>query len=68
EEKIRQIARERFGGKKGSIAKAIKEAVNKTEEEDRLLNARKRLLELMEKGFDGGRIVYKHRSELYERK
>ncbi len=68
EKKLRRIARQRFGGGKGSMAKTVKAGLEKLENEDRRDEARKRLIAGMKKGYNLGGITYRHRSELYDRK
>lgn len=68
EKRLRRLASEKFGGGKGSMAKTVKVALEKLENEDRRGAARKRLIESMRKGYDLGRIAVRHRSELYDRK
>ncbi len=67
ERKIRKLAKEKFGGKKGSIAKVISEAVEKQTVSKEQEELRKKALEMLEKGWDMGKILYKKREELYER-
>lgn len=68
EKKIRRFAKEKFEDKKGAMAKVVAEAVDTLEEKEKRKRAHKRLISIMEKGFDGGKILVKHRSELYTRK
>lgn len=68
EEKLRRLAREKFNNKKGAIAKVVSEGLSGLETGSKREEARQRLIAGMEKGFHGGRILYKHRSELYERR
>jgi len=67
EKALRRIAKERFHGGKGSMAKVVRLGVEKMKDENSRERAVKRLKEQMDRGFDGGKILYKHRSELYER-
>ena len=68
EARLRRLAKERFEGKKGSISKTISIALDKLEEESKKDRAIKELIEMMDKGFDMGKNLIKHRSELYDRK
>lgn len=67
EKKLRFLAKERFKETKGAMAKVIAEGINGLEKESKRLTARKKLIAQMEKGFDGGKILFKHRNELYDR-
>ncbi|MFH0714611.1 MAG: hypothetical protein V1847_02455 [Candidatus Diapherotrites archaeon] len=49
EQKLRALARERFGGKKGSMAKVVREALEKAEEGNKK-RAWEKLLDRIEKG------------------
>lgn len=42
--------------------------MDKPEKENSRLIARKKLIAQMNKGFDGGKILIKHRRELYDRR
>lgn len=67
EEKARRIAKKKFGGKKGALSRVFSEGIRKLEGDEKRERSRKKLLEIMEKGYPMGKILYKHRSELYER-
>ena len=54
--------------KKGYLGKSISIATKKWLEERRQEKIAKEMIELMERGFDMGKIKIKHRSELYDRK
>ena len=54
--------------KKGFLGKSISVATKKWLEEKRQEKIAKEMIELMEKGFDMGKMKIKHRSELYDRK
>ena len=54
--------------KKGFLGKSISTATKKWLEEKRQEEIAKEMIDLMEKGFDMGKIKIKHRSELYDRK
>ena len=66
EAKLRRFAREKYGGKKGSLAKIVSEGLEKMENESE--KAIRSLKAKMEKGFNSGGILIKHRSELYDRR
>lgn len=68
EQKLRALAKEKYGGKKGALAKAVAEGIGKLEQEKVRDRAIKKMIEIMDEGFDMGRILIKHRSELYDRK
>ncbi|MDO8537920.1 MAG: hypothetical protein Q7S21_03465 [archaeon] len=68
EEKIRKMAKEKFEGNKGSIAKVITEAVEVLEKYDKKEAARKQAIYYMENAPYVGKILIKHRDELYDRK
>ncbi len=68
EAKLRRLASERHKGKKGSLSKVIGEALEKLEAERERERAMKELFALADKGFPMGKLLYKHRSELYDRK
>ncbi|MEM3127090.1 MAG: hypothetical protein QW331_03425 [Candidatus Woesearchaeota archaeon] len=67
EKRLREYAKEKYGERKGHLTMAITEAVDEKIEEDERGKARKKLLEIMEKGYHMGKIKIKHRSELYDR-
>ena len=67
EKKLRRLAKEKYNGGKGSIAKVLKEGLDKVVAESKRERARKRLIELMEKGFDSGGWLFKKRADLYDR-
>ena len=59
---------EKYGGKKGSLAKIVSEGLEKMENESEREKAIRSLKAKMEKGFNSGGILIKHRSELYDRR
>jgi len=65
--KLRRLAKQKFDGKKGSLAKVVSEGINKLNEEEKRTLAREKLLEMMKKGYRMGKMTIKHRSELYDR-
>jgi Arc/MetJ-type ribon-helix-helix transcriptional regulator len=67
DDEVEEKLREKISGDKGSLGNAISEAVAKWIREDEEEEARKRGLEMMEKGFDMGEIKYEHRRELHDR-
>ena len=68
EAKLRRFAREKYGGKKGSLAKIVSEGLEKMENESEREKTIRSLKAKMEKGFNSGGILIKHRSELYDRR
>lgn len=67
EERIRRLAKEKYGGRKGSLSRVVNEGMSHLEEESRKERARQSLLRKLEKGFDMGKILYRNRAELHER-
>ena len=67
EEFFRSAVKEEVGEGKGILGKAVDEALKKWAEEKRQVEIGKKMIALMEKGFDMGKILIKHRSELYDR-
>ncbi len=65
--KLRRLAKNKYGGRKGSLSKVISEALSKLEEDPRRERAVKSLIQKMEEGRHMGKLLYKHRSELYDR-
>lgn len=73
ERKLRELARELYGGRKGSLTEAAVEAVSHRYAEIERAKKKKasleRLIRMMEKGFPiglGKKEPYEKRSELYE--
>lgn len=64
EKKFRRAAAAIYGKGKGSLGKAITEALE--EWSDKKTDV-ERALKLLEQGFEMGRITYKKRAELHER-
>ena len=54
--------------KKGSLGRIISEATKKYLQEEEQEEIKKRLIARMEKGYNMGKILIKHRDELYDRK
>ena len=67
EEKLRRIAKHKYGGKKGSMSKVVGEAIAKLEEDEKRERAKQSLLRKLSTGFEMGKILYKNRAELHER-
>lgn len=54
--------------KKGFLGKVISEATKEYLKEKEQEEIRKRMLERLEKGYNMGKILIKHRDELYDRR
>ncbi|MEK6970694.1 MAG: hypothetical protein AABW68_03280 [archaeon] len=67
EKLIRDLAKGKYGEKKGAIAATIKEGIQKLKEERDTQFYRRRAIARLEKGYDMGKIRYKTRAELYDR-
>lgn len=67
EEKLRALAEEKYHSKKGALARVVKDLVEELGSEVQRRAAYQKLLADMEKGFPMGKLLYKHRSELYDR-
>ncbi|HLC36711.1 MAG TPA: hypothetical protein VJK05_03850 [archaeon] len=67
EEIFRKAVKEKFGEGKGVLAKGIDEAVRQWLEETREEQLKQRFLARLKKGHKMGKILYKHRDELYDR-
>ena len=68
ERKLRQIAREKYSDRKGALSQTIEDLVGLAQRESYRQRAIQSLLSHMERGYHMGKILYKHRSELYDRK
>ena len=66
-DKLRKIALKEKQ-KKGFIGRTVTEATRKHLEEKEQEEIRKRALERLRKGYHMGKLLIKHRSELYDRK
>lgn len=66
EKKMRELANAKYGGRKGSMAKVIEEALDCISANRAGKAAAERQAEWMKKGFKLGKINFKHRSELYD--
>lgn len=64
---IRHLAKEKYQGKKGSLARVIQDLAKGSKRDEQRRNAFKSFKARMEKGYDMGKLLYKHRSELYDR-
>ncbi len=64
---IRALAKEKYLGKKGSIAKVIEDLAAESQEMRSRRVAFERLKSRLEKGYDMGKLRFAHRSELYDR-
>ena len=65
EKEFRKTVNATYGSSKGQLGRAITEALKEwTQKEQR---KEKRMLDLLEKGFDMGRLRHNKRDELHER-
>lgn len=67
EQLFRETVKEEVGEGKGKLGSAISEAMQKWIDEKRQREIAKKMIALMEKGFDMGKITIKSRDELYDR-
>jgi len=67
EKVFRETAASVYGTGKGHLGKAITEAMQKWVHERQQKKISKEMSEMMNKGFDMGKILYKTRDELWER-
>lgn len=67
EKKLRHFAKTMFSGKKGSMAKVVSRGLQKLERDFEGDLAKQRIIAGMEKGISMGKILIKHRSELYDK-
>jgi len=67
EKEVIDKLRSQSDNKKGFLGKTISKATKKYLKEKEQEDAKKRLLEILEKGYNMGKIQYKHREELYDR-
>lgn len=67
ENRLRRLAQEKYGGRKGSLSKVVLEGIAKLEGESVKERARQNLLKKLRDGYDMGKILYKTRAELHER-
>ena len=69
EKKLRGLAKELHGGRKGAISEVVSEALEAFSAEKKRMEAVNRQIALMEKGFDLGirnGKAYEKRSDLYD--
>ena len=67
EEHFRLTVKRTVGAGKGTLGKAVAEAMEKWAKEKDEKEMRKRALERLERGYSMGKILYKNREELHER-
>ena len=67
DKEVLEELRKQSDNKKGFLGKTISKATKKYLEGKKHEDARKRLREILEKGYNMGKIQYKHREELYDR-
>lgn len=66
EKNFREVAALKFGKTKGHLGKALTRAMQYWVRKE-AASAEAKTLQYLEKGFDMGKLRYKHRSELHER-
>jgi len=70
EKKLRALARQKNGEKKGALSEFVSYAVDVAEKEEKRMQAVKRAIARMEKGFDfglkKGQKAYETRDEIYD--
>ncbi|MBI2043012.1 hypothetical protein HYT25_01345 [Candidatus Pacearchaeota archaeon] len=66
-EKFRDIIKQKIGEGKGTIGKAVEEAIVSWIEEKKQAEIAHEMMNLMEKGFEMGKIKVKTRESLHER-
>jgi hypothetical protein len=64
---FRGVVEKNYGIGKGILGKAVSEALEKWIDETRQKDIAEKMIAVMEKGFDMGKITYKSKDELYER-
>lgn len=67
-QEFRKIVASVYGTTKGSLGKAVTEALSLWAKMHKKKSAEARLWEMIDKGYHLGGIRYKHRSELYARR
>lgn len=67
EQRFRRVVRKELGTGKGKIGRAATEAFEKWADEKEQKRIGEELRAIAKKGFNMGKILYKHRDELYER-
>ena len=68
EKLVRELAIEKYGGKKGSIGKVLSDSISLLKKESQRELAKKRVFEGMNKGYHFGKKLYKTRDDLHDRK
>ena len=68
EKKFRQTVEEFYGSGKGKLGKAVSEALREWADERNQKEIAREMMSMMNKGIDMGKIKYKNRSELYDRR
>ena len=66
EKKLRRFARAMFKGKRGSMAKVVSSGLEKLELDFERDFAKQRIAARIKTGLSMGKVLVKHRSELYE--
>jgi len=65
---FRETVKKELGEGKGTLGKALDEAMKKWADEKKQRDATERLIAKMEKGFDLGKKLYNTRADLHDRK
>lgn len=66
EDSFRKVVNSIYSGKKGSLGKAVTEAMQNWIEEQKQKEIAEEELKTLEKGFVMGKLLFKDRAELYE--
>lgn len=64
---FRRRVSKKLGQGKGKLGQAVEEAVKKWSEEEKQIETKNNLLNILKKGYNLGGITYKKRAELYDR-
>lgn len=67
EQRFRKAVKNSLGNGKGKLGQAATDAFQKWADEQEQKRIGQELLAIMRKGYKMGKILYKHRDELYER-
>lgn len=67
EQEFREVAVETFGKGKGHLGRAFAEALQNWVREHKQEKIAKEALDMMDRGFACGKLMYRQRSELHER-
>ncbi|MDP2666303.1 MAG: hypothetical protein Q8P05_02275 [Candidatus Diapherotrites archaeon] len=67
EQRFRKTVKKFLGESKGVLGKAISEAMDLWVKKKESEEVRRNAIETLNKGFNGGKILYKSRDELYDR-